>query len=174
MSSFTRFDERLNIEFSIEASTILNKDYWLLKKAFTFYIDHVDSNRIVRVPRGFLSDGTTIPAWVRVLVPVMGRHSQAVFLHDYLCETYKVLRLTNGLPEMEDIDRDEVDRIFYQALEVSDIPKWRITLIRLGTTVYRKIAKPKRPKTNPDKIAMESILRKRLRDQEAKHHQTSP
>ena len=161
MSSFTQFNGELNIEFSMEASVVLGKDYWLLKKGFTYDIGYKGSSRYVEVPKGFLSDGASIPFFVRGLIPTMGRHSQAAFLHDYLCETYTIQRETCDGVKTVNVTRKDLDYIFYEALTVSNFSKWRILLIRAGVDFYRWLTRPTLPKVDVMKIAMERSLREK-------------
>ncbi len=156
MSSFTSFDGELNIEYAVKASQVLRKDYWVTKKAFTYYVNYKNSNLSVTIPIGFLSDGASVPFVIRGLIPAMGAHSQAAVLHDYLCETYKVKKTkSDGTFEYINVNRAEIDSIFYEALSVVKFPKWKILLIRLGVDAYRLIANPKKPKVSKEKLQLE-------------------
>lgn len=157
MSSFTRFDNRLLIEYSINASIQLNDDYWLLRQEFTYYIGSLDSNRYVRVPAGFLSDGASVPKLFRPLVSRMGQHSQAAVLHDYLIETHtiSVIDPVTGAVSKEEIDRKEADDIFFESLHVLNVPAWKRFLIQVAVDLYRIVIRPKGPNVNADKMAME-------------------
>lgn len=161
MSSFTRFDNQLLIEYSLDASVQLNGDYWLLHQEFTYYIGSLDSNRYVRVPAGFLSDGASVPKPLRSLVGRMGRHSQAAVLHDYLIEAHaiSVIDPVTGVVSKVEIDRKEADEIFFESLRVLDVPAWDRFLIQAAVNLYRIVIRPKAPNVNADKIAMEIYYR---------------
>ena len=155
---YSQFDGNLHVGFSWEASDYLGKDHWLLTKSCTYYVGHPDSDVWVTVPKGFLSDGASVPGFVSGLIPRMGRLSQASILHDYLCETYEVTMLIDGVEEQVAIDRKYVDRIFYEALAVSQVVRWRIFLIKLGTSLLRLTRHPTKPRVDMRKKRMEALL----------------
>lgn len=159
MSSFTKFNAELHVSYAKQASRELDDDYWVLTKSFTYYLDNDTAGRYVRVPAGFLSDATSVNFIVRSLIPRMGKHSQAAFLHDYLCETYYVCREVDGEEVKVNIDRKEVDRIFFEALKVSLFAKWRIFLVKMGVTAYRLVKRPTKPKVSSSKLRMEELYR---------------
>lgn len=162
MSSFTGFDCGLYIRYCPEASRILGRDYWLLHKGFTYYIGKLNSDMFVEVPKGFLSDGASVPRLARILLPRMGSHSQASFLHDWLCEEYTVCYNVEGGTMCLSIDRVQIDRIYYEALKVSRVSFWRRFFIRVGVGGYRILFRPKRPKVNQIKRKLEEEFRKEL------------
>lgn len=157
MSVFTRFDSNLDIRYDMEASKILKDDYWRLLKPFTYYIGSLPSDKYVVVPEGYLSDGASTPFFVRSLLPKMGRYSQAAFLHDWLCEHYYYLE-KNHSPEFTQcvwINRKEIDRIFYEALKVLEVPSWRRFVIKAGLEVWRLFVDREQPKRNELKMKLE-------------------
>lgn len=157
--TYSQFDGNLYITFSWEASDYLGKEYWLLRKSFTYYVGKIGSDMWVTVPAGFLSDGASVPGLVRGLVPRMGRLSQPAFLHDYLCETYEVSTENGTEIKQIPINRKLVDRIFFEALLVSKVPAWRIFVIKLVLNLHRLIRRPTKPKVSDRKKKMEQILR---------------
>lgn len=166
MSSFTQFNAELHIQFSQEASDKLKGDYWVLTKEFTYFINSLDSNKFVTVPKGFLSDGASVPKLLRFLIDTMGRHSQAAILHDYLTETYLI---TIGNPgkkgnSAKSIKRKEIDNIFYEALGVLSVPKVNILAIKVAVDLYRFIARPSCPRVNGKKLALEHKYKLQLED----------
>lgn len=163
MSSFTRFNAALNIEYASEASMLLKDDYWVIKKEFTYFIRSEGSGLSVTVPVGFLTDGASVPPFARSLINRMGAHSQAACVHDYLCETYRIHRThSDGRVEPLNIQRKEIDAIFYEALEVIEFPKWKTLVIRLAVDCYRLIFSPKKPSVNKDKQRLETIYKATL------------
>lgn len=159
VSSFTKFDGRLFISYCEEASKVLGKDHWLLEKEFIYYVGSLDSNTFVKVPRGFLSDGASVPAIARIFVPRMGMHSQASFLHDYLCEHYRVSIWNGSTTGDYMITRRKIDEIYFEALEVSKVSFWRRFCIKAGVNLYRFIARPVEPKPYKKKRELEEKYR---------------
>lgn len=162
MSTFTEFHRKEALIYSESASALLKEDYWYVNYLFYYYLGDLGTNRYVLVHRGFLTDGTTIPAWLTWLVPKHGRHSQAVVLHDWLCEHYYYLEdvvtedgvITVKVP----VTRREIDHIFYEALEVLNVGKWRRFVIRVGVSGYRTIVRPTKPSVEKKKLEQERLL----------------
>lgn len=154
MSSFTRFDAPLNVVFSEEASRILKDEYHVVKEGFTYYLD---DQRFVRVEKGFLSDGASIPKWLSWLIPRWGKHGQAAVLHDKLCDTYEIIVLIDGKETKRAVVRIEIDAIFYQAMAVLEVNPLVAKAIRFGVDVYRLIKNPKKPNINKKKRALEAV-----------------
>ena len=74
MSTFTQFDAELKIQYLLDFSKIKRKDYWEVLDPFIFYSD--DSGlgfRIwIKVPKGFITDGATVPKPFWSLFPPFG------------------------------------------------------------------------------------------------------
>lgn len=166
MSTFTEFHRKKSLVYSPEISKLLGEDYWYVVIAFTYYLGALGSSKYVRVPIGFITDGTTLPNWLTWLVPKQGKHSQAVVLHDWLCEHYHYISETvvNGVVICEQVrlTRKEIDQIFFEALVVLDVPKWRRFVIQLGVTGYRWVIRPTRPIVTRQKLEIELALTERL------------
>ena len=162
MSSFKRFKGDLIITYDAYASVKLKDDYWLLLTSFIYYIGKNNSDRYVVVPKWFLSDGASVPWIARILIPKMGRHSQAAFLHDWLCENYYILEETDGIVKPVKVSRKEIDRIFCEALGVLNVAKWRILLIKVSLFLYRLYKNP----TKPNIIKPKAELQKRYQEEE--------
>lgn len=158
MKGFTRFDAEMLIKYDLAASKILDKDYWRVMESFRYYIGKKYSDCYVDVNKGFLTDGASVPFLFKWLVPAQGRYGQAVALHDKLCETYTIIRLVDGIETIEPINRDEIDNILNEAMEVLEVPKWLILVIKTGVDIYRKIANPKKPVVSDKKKALEAMF----------------
>lgn len=162
MSSFTNFDGRLYVSFCDEATRVLGKDYWLLEKEFTYFVGSLDSGVYVTVPRGFLSDGASVPAIARMFVPRMGVHSQASFLHDYLCEHYQISIDKGGVEYRYPITRSKVDSIYFEAMKVAGVSWWRRAFIQFGVNMFRWLRRPEKPKSYREKRELEEKIRLEL------------
>lgn len=89
-------------------------DLWKLRYPFEF--------RDITVPVGFITDGASIPRIFRPFLPVWGRWGRAAVIHDYLIYRHRI-----GDPHPSAPTRRDVDRIFYEAMKVSNvgvIPRW--------------------------------------------------
>lgn len=86
-----------------------------LLEDFSYDIGYLGSGKTIKVPRGFVSDGLSIPSFARMLFPILGRGAKAGVLHDYL--------LWQGW------ERKPAADVFLEALEVLGVPKFRRTLM---------------------------------------------
>lgn len=114
---YTAVESYAVIRYDAEASDALGRDYYRLLDDFKFYVGDKSDNVWVYLPRGFLSDGATVPRMFYWLVPPWGRHGEAAMVHDYLCEH---LTLYHGT-ELIQIDRATADSIFNEAMKVSQV-----------------------------------------------------
>jgi len=62
---------------------------WKLKEPIVFEIEQLGSGKIVEVPVGFITDGTSIPKFLRVFLAVWGTYGRAATVHDYLYSTLR-------------------------------------------------------------------------------------
>lgn len=85
------------------------------------------------IPRGFVSDGASVPRPLWWLYPPFGGdYDRAVFLHDYL---YQYAELCKG-KDAEHIDRETCDALFLEAMEADkfrESGRWTVHKgVRLG------------------------------------------
>jgi len=155
MSSFTRFTAANHLTLDDNASNILGKNYYRVTEGFRYYIGHENSDKYVDVPTGFLTDGASVPFFLQWLIPPLGEYSQACTLHDWLCEHYEITQVVNGVPTQVKIDREEIDRILYEAMRVLNVAAWRRNIIQVGVDAYRFVTRPTKPKVDPRKTELE-------------------
>lgn len=146
MSEFTQFSAIEQLQYAAAVSKERGKDYWRVAEGYRYYIGTYGSNRYVEVPAGFLTDGATIPRALWWLLPPMGEYSQATTLHDYLCSTYEITVVENGVPTQVRITRKEIDDILTEAMEVLGVTAWKEFVINAGVDFYRIMTDPTEPK----------------------------
>ena len=134
----------------VKVEIITPKKWWMFAK-YQIVDDLVIAN--VRVPAGFVTDGTTLSRWWSViglfvvicahwypgfwlfvigvvvmalplLFPRIGYAFNAVVLHDYLLTV---------------MSRDHADKAFKGALVELKVPKWRVNSLFFGVQTYSKI-----------------------------------
>lgn len=88
-------------------SPMPNGREWKLFRSFIYHIGSKRSNKIIKVPAGFIFDFASIPKFLWFL-PSWAKFSKASVLHDWLYH-------------IQDRTRKEADDIFYEAMLVS----WR-------------------------------------------------
>lgn len=86
---------------------------WRLEQDLVFEVGHEGSGRRIVVPKGFMTDGASVPQALWSLLPTWGRYSRAAVIHDYLC-----FLITKGQPHPEAPTRQEADDIFREAMRV--------------------------------------------------------
>jgi hypothetical protein len=91
-------------------------DRFELFEHFDYHVGRLNSGDVISVPAGFRTDFASVPRVFWWLVPPVGRYGKAAVIHDYL---YVVKTRS----------RKEADKIFLEAMEVLDVPKWRRKLI---------------------------------------------
>lgn len=87
------------------------KNWYLLEK-FEYHVGKYPSNDIVYVPKRFKTDFASVPRIFWYLFPPWGKYGKAAVVHDYLCRK-------------KDRPSNEVHRIFYDAMLILDVPKWK-------------------------------------------------
>ena len=77
------------------------------------------------VPNGFVTDFASIPKWLHWLMPPIGRYGKAAVIHDYL--------YVNAIESKE-----YADNIFYDAMLVLKVSKWKAKIMYLGVKLGGK------------------------------------
>lgn len=154
MSSFTKFNAPLNIEYHESASRTLGKDYWVVTKDFIYYIGNENSNRRVLIPAGYLTDGASVPRPFWSFIPPWGQYGQAAVVHDYLCD-YGSVNVGN---ELVSISRTDIDQVMLESMSVLKVPFVTRFFITLALWLYRKTIRPKVPSITKEKRAMQTAV----------------
>ncbi len=82
---------------------------WVLREDMVFELTSDDEvTASIRVPKGFVTDLASTPRRVWALYPPFGKYLSAAILHDYLYWTQMC-------------ERDQADKIFYQAMKQSHV-----------------------------------------------------
>lgn len=99
-------------------------EMWMVAESFKYYVGSEDSDEVIEVPKGFMSDGASIPKifWSLIGGPT-GKYFYAAILHDYLyyTKTYK---------------RWKADKIFYEAMGVLGVPNWKRSIMHLAVRLF--------------------------------------
>jgi hypothetical protein len=87
-----------------------------LTESFDYHVGDLGSGNVITVPVGFQTDGCSIPPIARGFLPVWGRAGKAGVVHDFLC--WK-----------NELTRKQTSDIFYEAMMVLEVPKWKAKLM---------------------------------------------
>lgn len=136
MSSFTRYHSPVTA-YSPAASKLLGRDYWTLLDTTEYHVGYSDSNIVVIVPSGYITDGIFGAEWFQKHFPVTGKLSKAFIVHDYLYHYQRAL--VNGSPST--ISLEDADKILNEALQVLGMSKAKACLLTLAISLIRRRSK---------------------------------
>ena len=121
MSSFTG---------DLTITQLKNWRIWRLEQDFIYEVGDKGSGKKIVVPKGFVTDGASIPQIFWVFLPTWGSYSRAAVVHDYLCILWN-----SGTPHVLTPVRKDVDAILYEAMMVSEVNIIIAYFIWLGARV---------------------------------------
>jgi Protein of unknown function (DUF1353) len=120
----------LDTRYDAYASALLGKDHWRVLTPFSYKIDE---ESWVTIPKGYLTDGASVPRLFWNMIPPWGPYGQAAVVHDLLCEYLSVVR--NGRPVS--ITRAECDQLLNQAMKNLDVNPALRWMIYSAVCAYR-------------------------------------
>lgn len=115
-----------------EASKAFGFDLFYTEEPMWFEIADPKDQIYLYVPRGFLTDGASVPKALRTFFPVWDDYYQAAVFHDYLCEY--LVKYVNG--EAVKITRSEADKLFHDIMKFQGINKLKRDVVFSGVSVY--------------------------------------
>ena len=118
MSSFTT---PLILEFLDADKTEDNKRFKLVQ-AFQYYIGDEGSGDEINVPAGHPTDFASVPRIFWTILPPVGQYGKAAVVHDYLCD--ECIKCGYQYPPGMK-SRAEADKIFFEAMGVLKVKKWK-------------------------------------------------
>jgi len=151
LMTFPQFDANAMTIYDHDASVKLDNDYWCVVNTFRFYLGDMKSDIYVEVPKGYLTDGASIPRILWNIIPPWGEYGQSVIVHDYLCD-YGII-MDHG--EAVAIDRARTDKILKESLEVLRVAGWRRAMIMSGVNMHRILTRPGTNNITPNKAILE-------------------
>lgn len=99
MSSFTEADLR-----------VVGSRKFMLVADMEYHVGEYPSDKVITVPKGFVSDLASSPRALWVLFPPFGKYTKAAILHDWLYTEKKLAR-------------KDCDKVFLEAMQVLGVPK---------------------------------------------------
>ena len=133
MSSFlTKLDAKIGKMWRGDSGNMKFERVVILEKSLYYTSDILDE--IVVVPKGFISDGASVPRALWSIYPPFGRYLEAAIVHDWYC----VLGHKGESP----IDYKVAADVFREAMEVCGVSRWRRNkmywAVRLGGPKFQK------------------------------------
>lgn len=152
--------ELYSVSYNREFSIALKKDHWNTNENYVFYLGVKHSNEWVVVPRGYGTDGASVPPAFQGILPVLGKDGACAILHDWLCEYGYVWHRDplTAVVSKRFLTRVEIDNIFLEALGVVGVERSTIELVRIGFIAHRAWNKPPVPNLNSAKQILEINL----------------
>lgn len=147
------FDAQLELIYSEKATKDLGVDYWVVNQQFTCILD-AEKDQFVTIPKGFLTDGASVPRMFWTFFPSWGKYGQAACVHDFLCE-YLIIS-DNG--KIRNITRKECDQFFLKLMTEMQISKSKRLPMYWGVSMFRMFAKVKNPSITAKKVNLEDYL----------------
>jgi len=94
----------------------LESGQWEVYEELEYHVGNKDSNEVIIVPKGTLTDFASVPRGLWNIFPPDGKYSPAAVIHDYLYQT-------NGLDGK--YTRRQSDDILFEAMGVLGVPGWK-------------------------------------------------
>jgi len=132
-----------------EASRIFQKEMFVVTEEFKW---HINRNCWVNVPRGFLTDGASVPNALKGVMPPLAKYGQAAVLHDYLCEFLSVTNFGGPL----NISRKAADEYFEDAMHYLGVDEITLHLMSSAVAMYREVYNINAPSSTRIKRDMEA------------------
>lgn len=153
-----------------EFSKLTDLDMFYTEEQMNFYMADRKDHIRVYVPRGYLTDGATVPEALQRFFPVWDVYYQAAVFHDYLCEYLTIY--VNGVATK--ITRTEADAIFNRIMKHINTPVLKRKLVYAGVVSYshfKAIVYPSAQKIKheyEDKIREDLDMRDKAREDQKK------
>lgn len=93
-----------------------------------FWDDQFGRIQTLVVPKGYITDLSSIPRWARSLIPVIGRQNGPAVIHDYVYEPMNNDR-PEGKHQLPGWTKQEIDTLFLLAMESVEVNRVRRTLM---------------------------------------------
>lgn len=149
-----------HVAFARNAADMLGRDLWYLRDPLKIDIIKGDDLYEIDVPRGYLTDGASVPRVLWSICPKWDRTHRAVILHDYLCE-YGIVKL-NGKKTM--LIREQIDALFLHALQFEGLSKLRYSVMYAAIRAHANIYGLDKPKLSSVKLQLEDEIRLNLKE----------
>lgn len=101
---------------------------WKVEREFEYHIGSEDSNEIITVPKGFMTDFASVPRLFWIILPPDGRYTQAAVLHDYILKI-KLYSYSKS------------DRIMLEAMTVLKVSWWKRHLMYRALRIWHVFKK---------------------------------
>ncbi len=144
-----------------EASEAFGCDLFYTDADMHFLTRHGDIDAFIFVPRGYLTDGATVPKVLQTFFPVWDTYYQAAVFHDYLCEYLTIYKREDMSPIK--LTRTEVDMYFNELMKYLNTNPVKRKLVYSGVVAYSHFKSIVYPSANMTKRQFENEIREQLK-----------
>lgn len=98
---------------------VIGKNRFKLASSFEYHVGiypNDDLTQIIKVPKGFDTDFASVPRIFWAILSPIDEYAKAAVIHDY-CYRHGLFK------------KSKCDKIFKEAMEVLNVPKWKIFVI---------------------------------------------
>jgi hypothetical protein len=113
--------------------------YWAVHEPIRYYVEGLGDGFYVDVPKGFVTDLTSIPSILRSVVSKLSRANAAAVVHDRIYQHPWLLCHTTGDMRYP-LNRFQCDLIFLEAMRVSKVGFVRRRVLYYGVRVGGELA----------------------------------
>lgn len=143
-----------------EASKAFGTELFYTDEPMHYFTRHAGFNVVIQVPRGFLTDGATIPKAFQKFLPVWDTYYQAAVFHDYLCEYLTAYRLPDMAPMK--LSRSEADKYFGEIMKVLNTNPIKRKIVHGAVVAYAHAKSIIYPSATMTKREFENRIREDL------------
>ncbi len=104
---------------------------WEIVEGFRYHLGSPDGREFIAIPRGFVTDFASMPLGILFRSPG-GKWDKPAVVHDAL---YRLGYLCVSDGTIRQVERDEADRIFLEAMQVAGVSWWARRIIYVGVRV---------------------------------------
>lgn len=143
-----------------KASEAFGMDLFYTEKDMTYETKYGDMDVVIYIPRGFLTDGASIPKSLQSFFPVWDTYYQAAVFHDYLCE-YMTVYVKDTLTPIK-LSREEVDLYFNEIMKKLNTNPVKRKLVFGAVKTYSHVKSIVYPSATQAKRDFENSIREEM------------
>lgn len=109
---------------------------YTVMQPFIYLVGDMESDVVIMVDAGFETDLASIPRLARLFISPSGLHAKASVLHDALYR--RKAGVSSGCEYL--VERHHADDVYNEAMQVSNVPRWRRRVIYAVVRAFGWIA----------------------------------
>jgi len=110
---------------------MLDSYRWELLSDFSFHVGSYPSDEVITVPKGTITDLTSVPRVFWAMFPPHDTYAKAAIIHDWLYE--------------KQAGKEYADRVFLEAMTVLNVPRWKREILYRAVVLFGQKAYEGKP-----------------------------